>query len=141
MLRPGGRIALAIWDALEQNPWAQFPALELSARGITQPPAAGTPGPFSISSAEQVVELLAAGRLRRAARAGDRPAVAGTRASMTSGRRRLDLSRRTHDAVLDQPEQRIAEIAAAIAERLVPYRTADGGLSIPGRALVASADA
>ncbi len=26
VLRPGGRVALAVWDALEANPWALLPA-------------------------------------------------------------------------------------------------------------------
>jgi SAM-dependent methyltransferase len=140
VLRPGGRIALAVWDLLDHNPWAHLPALELADRGIGQPPATGAPGPFMMGGTEQVVELLA--------QAG----FAEVRVEAVDLRQRhasfddfweatLDLSRRTHDAVLDQPERQIAEIRAAIAERLAPYRAADGGLSIPGRALLASADA
>ncbi len=26
VLRPGGRVALAVWDVIEQNPWAMLPA-------------------------------------------------------------------------------------------------------------------
>ncbi len=41
VLRPGGRLALAIWDTIQANPWALLPALELSERGS----GAGRPGP------------------------------------------------------------------------------------------------
>jgi SAM-dependent methyltransferase len=40
VLRPGGRLALAVWDALAANPWALAPRLELLERGLVQPPGA-----------------------------------------------------------------------------------------------------
>jgi SAM-dependent methyltransferase len=43
VLRPGGRLALAVWDAAEGNPWAQLPARELIERGLASPPR-GDPG-------------------------------------------------------------------------------------------------
>jgi SAM-dependent methyltransferase len=43
VLRPGGRLALAVWDALEHNPWAHLPALELGERGLGPPPAPAAP--------------------------------------------------------------------------------------------------
>ena len=41
VLRPGGRIALAVWDSIEQNPWAQLPGRELIERGLSAAPAVG----------------------------------------------------------------------------------------------------
>jgi len=35
----------------------------------------------------------------------------------------LDVSRNFHDAVLARPEPEIAQIRAAVAERLAPYKT------------------
>src|ERR1022692_1736196 len=58
VLRSGGRIALAVWDAVEHNPWARLPSLELIERGLIAPPTAGTPGPFVLGSPERVSELL-----------------------------------------------------------------------------------
>ena len=37
VLRPGGRVALAVWDALAANPWALAPRMELLSAGW-QPP-------------------------------------------------------------------------------------------------------
>ena len=61
VLRPGGRLALAVWDTLESNPWALLPARELIARGLTSAPdplAAPPPGPFALAVPGRVQELL-----------------------------------------------------------------------------------
>jgi SAM-dependent methyltransferase len=140
VLRPGGRVALAVWDAIEQNPWAFLPASELIERGLSTPPAEGTPGPFALGSAERTTRLL------HEAGFGD------VRVEALDLRRRhasfeefwdltLDLSRGIHDTVLDRPEPEIAEIRAALAERFAPYTAADGSMDIPARTLVASAGA
>jgi len=34
VLRPGGRVALAVWDSVELNPWALLPSRELIERGV-----------------------------------------------------------------------------------------------------------
>ncbi len=67
VLRPGGRLALAVWDALESNPWALLPAQELIDRGlITQSEGAvTTPGPFALGSAARVSEPAPGGGVRR----------------------------------------------------------------------------
>jgi SAM-dependent methyltransferase len=140
VLRPGGRIALAVWDSIEQNPWAFLPALELIERGLSTPPAPGTPGPFALGSSERTMTLL------------QEAGFAEVRVEALDLLRRhanfeefwdstLDLSRALHDAVLDRPEPEIAEIRAALAERFAPYAAADGSLDIPGRTLVAYAGA
>jgi SAM-dependent methyltransferase len=140
VLRPGGRIALAVWDSIDENPWALLPGQELRQRGLTEPPTPGTPGPFVLGSSKQVHELL------------QQAGFVDLRVQALDLRRRhasfdefwdstLDLSRAFHDAVLDRPEPEIAEIHAALAERFAPYTAADGSLDIPGRTLVASAGA
>ncbi len=69
VLRPGGRLALAIWDSIELNPWAKLPTLELGERGFGSPPSAPgapprpgeerRPGPFSLGDPGLVEGLLA----------------------------------------------------------------------------------
>jgi SAM-dependent methyltransferase len=59
VLRPGGRLALAVWGALERNPFFAIIAISLVQRGhipLPEPPPA--PGPFSMASAERVEGLL-----------------------------------------------------------------------------------
>jgi SAM-dependent methyltransferase len=140
VLRPGGRLALAVWDALAANPWALLPAQELIERGLAQPPQGEepAPGPFALGDAERVRELLAGAGfteirvealelLRRHASFAELWDVT------------LDLSRNFHDAVLDRPQAEIEEIKASLAARFAPYTDSAGALAVPARTLVAAA--
>ena len=140
VLRPGGRVGLAVWDAIEHNPWAALPGAELRERGLTPPPVPGTPGPFALGDAEGVRELLA--------QAG----FADVRIEPLALHRRhvsfdefwettLDLSRVFHDAVLARPQREIEQIQAAVRERLAPFEAPGGLLDIPARTLVACGSA
>ena len=140
VLRSGGRIALAVWDNIEHNPWAALPGLELRERGLSSPPAPGTPGPFALGRAEGVYELLE--------QAGF---VEVNVESLELHRRHasfeefwdttLDLSRAFHDAVLARPQGEIEQIKPAVQARIASFETSDGMLDIPARTLVASASA
>jgi SAM-dependent methyltransferase len=139
VLRPRGRLALAVWDAIEHNPWASLPAAEVRARSPA-PPAAAEPGPFALGDAARVHELLAdagfedievdaIGLVRRHESFEDLWDTT------------LDLSRNFHDAVLTRPQGEIEEIRSSLAERFAPHTAEDGSLEIPARTLVASASA
>jgi SAM-dependent methyltransferase len=143
VLRPGGRLALAVWDSLELNPWARLPAQELIARGLTSKPdpqAEPPPGPFVLGEQRRVQDLL------------EQAGFAEVHVeSMALTRRHsdfddfwdvtLDLSRDFHDAVLSRPATEIERIKSSLAERFAPYTDADGTLAIPARTLLASASA
>jgi SAM-dependent methyltransferase len=140
VLRSGGRVALAVWDSIDRNPWAALPGLELRERGLVPPPEPGTPGPFALGRAEGVHELL------------DRAGFAEVNVEPLQLHRHhasfeefwqstLDLSRVMHDAVLSRPQAEIVEIEAAVKERFEPFKAADGSLDIPACTLVASASA
>ena len=59
VLRPGGRLALAVWAAAERNPFVTIVALSLIRRGHLPPPEPPpAPGPFSMASAERTTQLL-----------------------------------------------------------------------------------
>jgi SAM-dependent methyltransferase len=140
VLRPGGRVALAVWDSIDRHPWALLPTQELIERGVSAAAPAGTPGPFALGSAEQVSELLEqAGFAEIRVQALDLHRCHASFEEFWDST--LDLSRGLHDAILDRPEPEITEIRAALAERFAPYTAADGSLDIPGRTLVASAGA
>jgi SAM-dependent methyltransferase len=140
VLRPGGRVALAVWDAVERNPWAALPALELRERGLAEPPAPGLPGPFALGDEERVCELLEhAGFSSVRVEAID---LCQRGASFDEfWDTTLDLSRNFHDAVLSRSRGEIDQIRASLAERLAPYTSADGSLALPMRTLVAAASA
>jgi SAM-dependent methyltransferase len=140
VLRPGGRLALAVWDRIEDNPWAGLPAAELRERGFGAAPEEGAPGPFALSDSERLRELLeGAGFL-------------DVRIEPLELTRRhttfdefwdvtLDLSRAFHDAVFSRPSREIDAIRSSLEYRLALFRADDGSLRIPARSLAASASA
>jgi SAM-dependent methyltransferase len=140
VLRPGGRLALAVWGQAQENPWAMLPASELRERGLLAPPRPEEPGPFALGDARLVrglleqsgfeeVEVQALDLEQRAASFQD---VWDTT---------LDLSRSFHDAVLSRPQAEIAQIRDSLERRFAPYTAPDGSVSVPMRTLVAAASA
>lgn len=143
VLRPGGRLALAVWAGIASNPWALLPAQELIARSLAppaDPDAAWSPGPFALRDGEKVRELL------------QNAGFSDVNVESIELVRRhpdfeelwestLDLSRGFHDAVLSRPEQEIEELKHSLAERFAPHTEPDGSLAIPALTLVASAGA
>ena len=58
VLRAGGRLALAVWGAMEDNPFFTILAISLTERGHLPPPEPGGPPVFSMASAERTTALL-----------------------------------------------------------------------------------
>ena len=59
VLRPGGRVALAVWAAIERNPWIAIVGISLGQRGHIPPPEPPpAPGPFSMANPVRVESLL-----------------------------------------------------------------------------------
>lgn len=142
VLRPGGRVALAVWDAIERNPWALLPAQELMERPTAERPPTGEqgPGPFALGDAGRLAELLEhAGFVEVDVQGLDLVRRQTSFAELWETT--LDLSRPFHDAVMSRPPEEIAEIETSLAARFAPYTAADGSLEIPARTLVASAEA
>jgi SAM-dependent methyltransferase len=141
VLRPDGRLALAVWDSVQANPWALLPAQELIERGLSKPPAPGDPpGPFSLGDAGRVHELLAGagfGEIQVQALELERRHASFEELWDVT----LDLSRSFHDAVLERPEAEIEDIKRSLAARFEPHTDAAGALVIPARTLVAVASA
>jgi SAM-dependent methyltransferase len=136
VLRPGGRVALAVWGPREQNPWLGLVLDAVSEQvGFPVPPP-GVPGPFALSDAERLGSLLAgAGFEDVDVHASPVPARA---ASFTEyWERTRALAGPLAQILAGMP----AEAQAAIGDRLETateqYRTADG-IALPGVTLVAS---
>jgi ubiquinone/menaquinone biosynthesis C-methylase UbiE len=58
VLRPGGRLALSVWGAPENNPWASIGGRILVERGLLPQPEPGAPGIFSMASEDRTRSLL-----------------------------------------------------------------------------------
>lgn len=58
VLRGGGRVALSVWGAAEDNPWAALGRRALEERGHMRPPQPGDPGIFALGNEERLREVV-----------------------------------------------------------------------------------
>lgn len=138
VLRPGGRLALAVWSAPERNPWASIGFGLLIERGYLPPPDPGAPSPFALAS-EQHTRALLEGAGFTAVRTEEVPVRFAFRdlddymtyATDTGGPAALVL----RGLPEDEREALKTQLGAAFA----PFGV-DAGYEIPGVALCAVAD-
>ncbi len=140
VLRPAGRIAVAVWDGPERNPWATVPNRALIELGLMAPPDREAPGMFALAGGNRLAELLQSGGFVDVVL----DAVAIERGYESLGKyieETLDLSQAFANAYrgLDsaQREQALNQIGALAA----PFTASNGGVRFPGRSLVAAASA
>jgi SAM-dependent methyltransferase len=63
VLRPGGRVAVAVWGPRERNPWLGIVLDTVSEQLGTPMPPQGIPHPFSLDEADALAEVLASAGL------------------------------------------------------------------------------
>ncbi|MCL2419909.1 MAG: class I SAM-dependent methyltransferase [Conexibacteraceae bacterium] len=140
VLKPGGRLALAVWDVREKNLWAAIPDGALVGLGHSQPTAAGAPGMFALSAPGQLRELLDG--------AGFMDVEVETLAIARRWDSVLDWIGETRDRSRNfgavwagmTDEQRRA-LRERIADDAAAYTDAGGAIEIPGSCLMAVAAA
>ena len=140
VLRPGGRVALAVWDEPEVNPWATIPTRALVELGHSDPPDPTAPGMFSMSEP---------GRLRALLEEGGFTEIEVEAIDVTADRDVLEvyLDETTDLSVpfAEVRERLTAEEWPAVVEKVreltAPFAQSDGALRLPGRALGAAASA
>jgi SAM-dependent methyltransferase len=140
VLRPGGRLALAVWDQPEFNQWMTIPDRALVELGHSPLPDPDGPGPFSLSAPGELQEILeAAGFLDVLVEPLELPHAPTTVDEQIE--EKLDLSRmfaETYDGLSDDER---AAVKTKIGELAEPFTGADGLITPPARALVAAAEA
>jgi SAM-dependent methyltransferase len=139
VLRAGGRLAVAVWDAPELNPWATIPTRALIELGHVEPPDPTGPGMFALADAEGLRDLLeSAGLAEVVVESLDLVREAtGVEGYLKAT---LDLSRQfaeVHERLSTEERQAVEQRVAALAE---PF-TRLGRLSLPARSLVAAGSA
>jgi SAM-dependent methyltransferase len=140
VLRPGGRVSLAAWDAPEANPWVTA-ALEVARERFDLPrPAPDDPGPFSFARAGRIGELLeAAGFLEPSVEAVDLRMAYASFDEWWEVTLDLNATMRGQVAALD-PDT-LTGLRADVEAALRAHALAEAGLVLPGRTLVAVASA
>jgi len=137
VLRPGGRLVLATWRGPERNPWVAIGGRILTARGFMPPNEPGAPGMFTMSDDGCVESLLAAAGFTDVL-IDDVPVrmpYGDVDEYVTATR---DTGGAFARAFNEASEEEQRAITQELAEAFTPFEV-DGGLALPGLALVALA--
>jgi SAM-dependent methyltransferase len=137
VLRPGGRLALAVWSTGERNPWVTVAGRILVELGLAPPPEPGAPGMFVFADEGRLRGLLE-GAGFTVERVEDVPVLHTyddvddyiTASNQTSGM----FSRIWQETSDDEREA----ITTRLAEDFAPFAV-DGGYALPGVTVCASA--
>ncbi|MGX6447809.1 class I SAM-dependent methyltransferase [Patulibacter sp. S7RM1-6] len=145
VLRPGGRIAFAVWDRVEDNPWLGVAMEVLHRHGLvaTWPVPDSEPNPFALASRERLDDLV--GGAGFVLPRTDRIEVRFRAASAAEHRERvLEISERATRALQDVAGEGRTAIEAEIDAAYAAFPDPDGpegAVAVPGAALVVAADA
>jgi len=140
VVKPGGRYALSVWDAADQNPWATIPGRSLVEAGLVAPPDPSAPGMFALSAPGLLDQLLRdAGFVEATVDAVvlDRPYESLDRYLEIQ----LDIARPFREALEPLAADEREGVLARVRALAGPYTRADGSVLFPGRSLVAVAGA
>ena len=140
VLRPGGRIAMAVWDVPEVNPWATMPFDAMAKRGLLEEPKPGGPGMFSLATPGRLAEMLQeAGFVEVTV---EPVSIAGVyEAPIEWLGETVDCSQMFGRAWRALDDERRREVRAELDAAAREFTDPDGTIRIPGRSLGAVADA
>ena len=139
VLKPGGRMACAIWASAAENPWSS--GRRIVELGFVEASAENTPGPFALGDADLVRELL------YAAGWTDDIVIEPLDFTFTAAdadawwAQQLDCSLALKGLVAELSPADHYRLRDAVDADLEPHLQADGSLRIPARTLVISATA
>ena len=138
VLRPGGRIALAVWADPDDNDWMTASGRSALELGLVERPDPDAPGPFRLAREGALESLLAEAGLR--VEQVEDVSVTWRAPSLSAW---WDVARDTSRSLVVTLEGLGGDDAEAIRagaeRRLEPYVRPDGSLAVPGRTHVALA--
>jgi len=136
VLRPGGRVALAVWGPRERNPWLALVLDVVSAQLGRPVPPPGIPGPFSLDDPERLGRLLSDAGLSGVV-------VSELEAPLRAGSfdewwvRTSSLAGPLANVLAGLPDDAASELRARAQDAVRSYET-PAGLEFPGVTLLAS---
>lgn len=137
VLRPGGRLALAVWGPPDRNPYFTLIAMALVARGHLSPPDPAAPGLFSLDDHARLRALLG-----RAGFTSARTEEVPVRFAFADAAEYLDVTADTAGPfamiLRGLPEAELAAIRAQLQAGIAPFAVGRG-YQIPGLAIAAAA--
>jgi SAM-dependent methyltransferase len=137
VLRPGGRLAIAVWAARDRNPWLGLIFDAVGAQlGAPMPPP-GVPGPFSLDDPERLAGLFAAAGFADVA-VTELPVPLRDVSFDAWWTRTSALAGPLANRLAAMPEPALHALRARLREAVRPYET-DGVLDFPGLSLIVTA--
>lgn len=135
VLRPGGRVAIAVWGARERNPWLGVVFDAVSAELGRPVPPPGIPGPFSLGDPDRLAGILTRAGLTDVALS--ELAVPLRAASFDEWWTRTSALAGPLAKILESlPADAVESIRARVRDAVRPFAT-DAGLDLPGVTLLA----
>jgi len=138
VLKPGGRLVLAVWREPQRNPWVALAGRVLTEHGLVPPPDPEAPSMFAMASDERTRELLE-GAGFTVERLADVPVTFRYATVDEYVANARDTGGMFARAWNDASEDERLELTAALAEAFAPFAV-DGGYALPGVAFCAVAD-
>jgi len=137
VLRPGGRVAVAVWGPRERNPWLGLVLDAVGAQlGIPVPPP-GIPGPFALADAGMLAGLLADAGLADV-EVGELAVPLHAVSFDAWWKRTSALAGPIASVVGALDADASAALDARLREAVEPFTTDGGALDFPGVTLIAS---
>ncbi len=138
VLRPGGRIALAVWDQPGENPWATITSQALIEEGALERPQPGAPGMFALAKPGVLEAMLGeAGFVD--VRVEPIQLDRGYDSFEEYWSETVDLSQMVSGALEPMSADRRAAVENRVRELAEPFTDGDGRLMLPGSSLAACA--
>lgn len=137
VLRPGGRVAVAVWGPRDRNPWLGVVFDAVSAQIGRPLPPPGMPGPFALQDADRLAGLLVDAGLADV-EVGELDVPLRTTSFDEWWTRTSALAGPLTHILASLPDEASAALRVRLVEATRPYETSGGGLEFPGVTLVAS---
>ncbi|GAC1434706.1 MAG: hypothetical protein NVSMB51_02550 [Solirubrobacteraceae bacterium] len=140
VLRPGGRVAVAVWGPREANPLLALVGDVLLELGHAEPAVPGAPGPFALSDPQRLTGLL------------DDAGFALVQSESLALTQRaedwrrwwqlhLDLALSTRPLLLGLEPDEAQRVEDLVRERLARYTEPDGSIALPALVILAAGEA
>jgi ubiquinone/menaquinone biosynthesis C-methylase UbiE len=137
VLRPGGRVAIAVWGPRERNPWLGVLLDAVSAQVGRPLPPPGVPGPFALADAGRLGALLAGAGLE-AVGVSEVPVPLRAPSPEAWWARGITLAGPVRGLLERMSDAERGAVRARATGEIAAHATEDG-LEIPGVALLATA--
>jgi SAM-dependent methyltransferase len=137
VLRPGGRVALAVWGPRERNPWLGVVLDAVSDQVGAPVPPPGVPGPFALQDAGALAGLLSGAGLADVT-VGEVPVPFEAASAEEWWALTTALAGPLATLLTSLPADAAQALRARALEVIGSYRTPAGTLQIPGVSLVAA---